>query len=818
MISENLFIDDLLSYGITPVEITELVNRVVLKPKDSKNYLINSIYGLYEFALKLSSIKRYDLADYYFLKCYEEDPNYRGVMFNLFYEKIHEKKPEEALEYVDAMLNSSNKFFVTDGKFYLHILSSVIDLPDKYKKIASSITYEDVIVSDNDTRYRDVSLQNRIRLALWRNNLPLVFSLYNQNSANVNYSFYEKNSIFLFSMLAGAYETTFNKALSCVSLENYDEAYEILTNLYKKEKLSKKSIYTMRVLKSILDIKNGNEIPEPNDIDCKSAFEAIDNYNFETALVLSKEYCDKYKITPSAEWRLFDTTLNDICKLIHESKNSNNYEVNSVESESDFEATYVNIVSSLIKQDVDTAIRTLKSYMNLNNKEEYEALIVDLIKLSLLQGDFTFVKPISVLSLVIQNKYTFDLEDTIQKFYSSITKKQFDQSEIYLDILERMNIDNKDLINGLHKTLDIVANVDSNRSIVTIKNIPSEVKSDSKTNNKNEEKANSKVVEKKDRKTSQHSDTAIKAKPKIDSESKDFEVEGRYKRLARVSHEKLVKDGGILLADVMQSQHLDAFAKELEAYKDIKYFKIQFDDIDRLVLRYCPYNDELFSQGKNNITSIIKKARDAVRDKKYADALKYDLQLLQTPHPSIYMYSNVGLIYLKLKQRDMALNYLIVATCLSSENNDTIDFSNLINKIMGKDLFANFKTHPKMKADEFEYTDVDDTYGIKDITSIINLATETGTSIAEVCNNLGMTKNQTSRVILFCAKKFYAQKSFDEGDKFMKAFEISDYKGKNNIKLYDEIKKNKRFYSNRADEQGPRLVLTLKPGKLTKKV
>ncbi len=812
-ISEDLFIDTLIEYGLTIEEISNLVNSRVLVRKNFDTYSITSAYGFYHFALKFDLEKKFDLRDHYFLKCYEEDPNYEDVAFRLFFRSICMRQPEEALGYMDNMLNSSNEFLVRDAKFYLYILSLIIELPDKYKKTVNNISYFNIAVNDNDTRYSDVFLQNRIRLALWQNRLSFVFTFGNGSYANA--TFYERNAYNLFSMLNNAYGKRTKKILEFVSSGKYSEAYEILLNDYNRRTLQNRDIYTMKILKSIIDMREGKKIPDSVNTSYKNSFEAVEDYNFDKALAISMEYVNKYKMQNNIGCELFDTTLRIACDLVHENKNNNN-EANNGEADLEVEATFVNVVASLMRQDVDMAFKVLKSYMRLNDKVKYEGLIIDLIRLSLLQGDFSFVRPISVLSLVIKDKYVFDIDDAVQRFYLSIDQEQFNQSEIYLDILEKMNIDNKDLINGLRKTLDSVKGIDNNNP--TVENITD---NNSIVTKESEPSDKDKIEEKQSTNSDQISVKPVETKP-IEVSPKNEKMENKYQRLARVSHEHLVENKGILLSKVMSKKDLNAFRVELEAYKDIKSFVINIDGADRLVLRYCSY-DVVSDQDRKNIAHMKDEARTAGKNKDYATALKYNLQLLETPNPSDFIYSQIGICYLKLKENNLALDYLIVATYFSREKGylNSLDFGDLIGKMTGKNLFSydgDLKAQPKMETDEFEYTDVDDTYGIKDIDSIINLAIETDTSVADVCNSLSMTRNQMGRVILFCAKKFYAQRSFDEGDKFIKAFEISEYKGKNNIELCNEIKKNKKFYSNRADGQGPRLVLTLKPGKLTTKV
>ena len=93
--------------------------------------------------------------------------------------------------------------------------------------------------------------------------------------------------------------------------------------------------------------------------------------------------------------------------------------------------------------------------MNLINKSEFELLIVKLIKINLLEGDFSFEKPLNIIKSLAKENYSFDIYQYIQEFYICLIEKKFDEAEIYLNIISKMDNykDNKlilDLLKVLH--------------------------------------------------------------------------------------------------------------------------------------------------------------------------------------------------------------------------------------------------------------------------------------------------------------------------------------------------------------------------------
>ncbi len=76
-----------------------------------------------------------------------------------------------------------------------------------------------------------------------------------------------------------------------------------------------------------------------------------------------------------------------------------------------------------------------------------------------------------------------------------------------------------------------------------------------------------------------------------------------------------------------------------------------------------------------------------------------------------------------------------------------------------------------------------------------------------------MSYEQVDTLRLEYAKRYYLQGCCTKGDQFLKSVEQNKNKTKHTIKLLEELKRNKRVYTNRNDNTSMPLQLTMQPKK-----
>lgn len=166
---------------------------------------------------------------------------------------------------------------------------------------------------------------------------------------------------------------------------------------------------------------------------------------------------------------------------------------------------------------------------------------------------------------------------------------------------------------------------------------------------------------------------------------------------------------------------------------------------------------------------------------------------------------------MKKRQKDIAIDYFTVATELSKKEEKSYDFTDLIAKLKGTIDKKNKKPRFTMKVEDFNNND--NYYGIENFDEITSYILESKLDVETACQKLNISNEEIDIIRLIYARKFYSQGSYDKGDQFLKSVEQSKNKSEFTIKLIEEIRKNKKFYINRSNENEKILALTLKPKK-----
>ena len=237
----------------------------------------------------------------------------------------------------------------------------------------------------------------------------------------------------------------------------------------------------------------------------------------------------------------------------------------------------------------------------------------------------------------------------------------------------------------------------------------------------------------------------------------------------------------------------------LETY-DVVSFDIEYEGLKQLALRYKPLITE-----KINIVEVAREGNKAYKNGDYNLCINIYRQLLEIGEPKSWVYSRLGLAYMKKWNIKQAIDYLKVATSLGNQEEAEYDFSELIDSLKGIDVSENKKVKVKMEETDF-YNDLNEYYGIDCIDEISNLI-ESGSSLKDACNDLKLNEEQKQLILLIYGKECYATENYYLGDIYLSKVEKSKNKSKNINCLISEIRTNKKFYKNRMNEENKKLIL-----------
>ena len=303
-----------------------------------------------------------------------------------------------------------------ENNLYLYLLSYIAEVPDEYIIRLSSINHEDLLINSENTRYEEISTQNKIRINIFRAKFYEVKEMIEKTTYNMFVNETERELLLTLVKLANEKEKqTRTQIESLVKNKGYSDLISLLEKRKEKRKLNIYETYIYIITTAILRIIKINKIPKVTNQNPSNIKEAILGYNFKEALVINKkDIAEKYEDSKY----VINLLLIEINKLIN--KVINEYRI-KLENEKKMIMDNINrIKEELSKGNIELSLELILDFLKNNNKEEYIYLIEKLIKISLLSNDLSYKKVLDILNLVAEGKYTFDIKFFYSEFHNSI--------------------------------------------------------------------------------------------------------------------------------------------------------------------------------------------------------------------------------------------------------------------------------------------------------------------------------------------------------------------------------------------------------------
>lgn len=864
---KELTTKELSEYGFHSKDLTKLIENGTLQRVKRGHYLFVAIEDLFLYGKKLIALSEYKKATVCFETCYQLDPNHLGTCFQLFLRSIQNRDYQKSFEYFDHLYDSDNEFYHIDNNYYLYLLSTITEIPERYREYAKFLKFKDIRVDFHDKRYENINLQNKIRLLSFDQKFLIAGKQLNEYIEKKGKI--DVQDIIIKILLNQAFEKQNRVKKEIIQLANnkqYDQIIQYLQSIEKYCSLSSADECILSLAMDISELMKTGIIPKKKISSSHRLFDAIRGKNFELALTLSLNFIENQNIKP--EDNTIFILLTHITNLIKEKTSKQvpvRKKVEEVSTEenktllgnspsinrTNLKNIFVDTVQYLMKQEFAHAFDSLKNYLESIDKLEYEFLIMDLIKISVIQQDMAFTKPITVLTHISRGEFVFDLSEYIQNFYVTLSKNQFDETRLYLDIISKSDClgqeciltnelekvlsstekiynasKNKEFLNSINSSLD-PKNMDLEQNSSTtptqhmiIPTVNEQVEKTREENEPNIEKESnqgakmSEIVntsEIKLDKSEEHKlvEKEIIEKPlsepilsiKEKSNSKKSQPMNQNFNARELVNSKLnkVHERGIVLLKPMEDAQIQEIYKVVEEMADIVSFSIGTDQ-KQVVLKSGKLETMEFKE-------LSREGNEAYCNRDYKLCIAKYRQILEYKEPKAWIYSKLGLAYMKNHNKDLAIDYLTVATELAKQEGLNYDFVELIAYLKGwLDIpIEDRKVIFKMTEDEFEY-DTNQSYGLENIEELSKLISS-GISLEEACIKLDFSDQQKAIAYLITAKECYIQENFLLGDSYFKKAEKMKNKSKSIIKLLEEIKVNKKFYKNRKKEDYKPLIL-----------
>lgn len=561
--------------------------------------------------------------------------------------------------------------------------------------------------------------------------------------------------------------------INLIKMKKYEEITHLLNSM---PSLLIREKYLLSLANDVLEIKRTGIIPCKQEIATNILSDAINAKDYKLALNLTIKYCESKNF--KRENNYLYLILYDINKLIEDlaSKRENciktSNELSQMDSttESKSVITITDIFSNLMAKKTTDAMNNLHEYLVQINEEKYEILLINLIKLSILEEDIGYTRPMLVLSYLNKGKYHFDFSSYLGYFYEAIAENKFEEAQIYLNIIASVEKEKK-LVDSLQQIL--------NKTMLNDKT-------------KVETLVEDKVEKPKDCQFSEQ-DKILTPKQSVTIKESDCDKEW-LKKFLDPKIKKIIEKKDVMLLNVMDSEIISEIHKYIANIANVTSFTIGKLGNQQVVLKYqAPYEQlDLKKLGKEINKSFLD--RDLSKNMKLNYCM---LRHVKVPQP--YVFAHLGLAYLKTENKKTAIQFLTIATKMDGSK---FDFSEIIFNLQENIPEEDRKTKVKISLDEFAQ---DRFYGIPNIEEIFNLIIEEGSDISSACTMFNLNAEQVTIVKLILAREYYMDNFDKKGDALIKEVEQSQNKTDLIISILEEVKRNKQIYKNKASSRSLKL-------------
>ena len=153
-----------------------------------------------------------------------------------------------------------------------------------------------------------------------------------------------------------------------------------------------------------------------------------------------------------------------------------------------------------------------------------------------------------------------------------------------------------------------------------------------------------------------------------------------------------------------------------------------------------------------------------------------------------YIFGNIGVCYLNLRNPKKALDYLKMAYCSAPGYQKDDSYHSIIQSTeFLLDKKNNRKENIEKRSKRTRLTDV------------LYLIYEENYNLEDACKHFSLNENNINLVKLACVIIEYRNSNYSKGDLILKSVERSKDKTKFVKELFNEVRKNKMFYKNRQE-------------------
>lgn len=793
--SDTITTKKLNEMGFNSKDITKLIKENKIERLCRGIYKVTDTNELFKIAKKLFWRKKYIDSCKTYEYIYELDKTNASVILQLFSYAIRDNRYDDAYKYLDNLFLICNEDKKKIINLYLLLLSNITKIPERYQDYLTNLKLEDLRFNSND------KFTSFIECVYRKDFIAARKELYDKFDFNLSYT-HDISALLSAIVHNNSKKEDNNKQigknkegiidyLGLIVIKNYEKLIEILNFRSKKIQLNFFDENILKLANVYVNLKNTHDLSNLRVSKSINVFNCINDKDYFRALEISKRYNKEKSINDDTDCLYL--VLYDICELINIIKEENNRKNN-------IDNLYNLFTTNLINIEFPEAVKYLRECLNLVDKKEYEFIIINLIKIDLLEDDYEFTKSLNCLNLIINDKYIFNEVSYINDFYKAIIKRDYKLASFYFSILE-----------GASKigcqSIDVA---DLRKTLESIKKEKLEDSDNLQTNFSQPVKPFSGVSEKEN---TADVNNEVSQNKKEQEGVKNIKYKRKENYIAKL-HNKIVESKSAILLDKMSEQEKNIVLELAKKYDDIAATYIEVYGMYYVVLKYKERMNVYV-----NHSEVFELAIAAYQKKNYKLCVNLLLPIFNHfDKPNLKCCAYLGLAYLKLNRLHTAIDYLRIATILSKRYNYNYDFSNLIDSIVpNKSIDEEKPTLKQWQVSSNLFKD-DEYYGVGNFLMINDCIIKSKLDIVSACLVLGFNKEKILLILLIYAREFFLQGWDNEGEKLLKIVERSENKSTKILKVINEIRRNKNLYQYRNLENHQYLDLNLIVKKLELKV
>ena len=647
---------ELLELGFNSHDLTKLVEDGKIRRLRRGVYDLENCDGLFTYAKILASKrnKDFDRFEKAIKRCLEIDPTNGSVHTKLFLDSLYKNNFKQVFESYKIMSNTDNEAYKKDMNLWLYLLSFITELPDEYKDKVSSFTLDDLLTLEDDQRYEDRALQNKIRNAVFAHKFNIALELQRETKFDKKY-----NNVFitekLLDMALYADKKNQYEIYDLVVSGKYEEVRDILLERSNLHGLSATDNQILLIVEDLISVINNGVVPSIEDKeDSNYLLVEIRKHNYKRALELYKDFVNNRVSKNTLSVGLLLEKINEEIKKLESVEVKEEIPKKTLSVGSDI---FANITNSLLSGDVDKAFLLLDQYLESIGKKKYKNYIANLIKLDVLNEDKTFVESMHELSCLSREKPLFDVAVCIQDFYFNLINKNFKKAAVFLNLIsmsKALGGVEIDVCNMRRTLIDEAFKYKVKESDLGLLGLD-EVKE-------------------------------MESYEDVVAESVSEEVEEVVEDLPIVytladAMEDVLENVNLLMLEPMSDEEIQFVVNTTQETENIQSIVIEEENGDkRVFLRYVDKNGPYV-----DISNTLRFANYKFKERQYEEAIDlFQSVLPKLENPRSFIYGKLGIAYRNITRDgdySKAIDYLTLATAASASEEEVRDYTDLINRL-----------------------------------------------------------------------------------------------------------------------------------------